>query len=269
MTTPQVSAATPPRMKSRMRLLVIGLLLAVLVPVPWFARRAAARLEFFHVRAVEVRGLRYLKPETVLAMLALDTTRSVWDDTAPLTALLMTLPQIGTARISRRLPGTLLVEVNENLPIAFAPGLNGLEPVDSSGLVLPIDPASEGLDLPVANQRDVPLLTLLGAVKAGQPGLYRRISEISRDGREDIILKLALPDGVPVARLDIAGGADSASGMSTTAAAPAALRVRAQVGVSVSRLTDIFPVETDLRRRKAQIAELDLRYRDQVIARLQ
>jgi cell division protein FtsQ len=47
------------------------------------------------------------------------------------------------------------------------------------------------------------------------------------------------------------------------------LRVRAKVGVSAARLTDIFPVEFDLRRRGARVAELDLRYRDQVIARLQ
>jgi hypothetical protein len=47
------------------------------------------------------------------------------------------------------------------------------------------------------------------------------------------------------------------------------LRVRAKLGVSATRLTDIFPVEFDLRRRGARVAELDLRYRDQVIARLQ
>jgi len=41
------------------------------------------------------------------------------------------------------------------------------------------------------------------------------------------------------------------------------------LGVSVARLADIFPVESDLLRRRANVAELDLRYRDQVIARLQ
>jgi cell division protein FtsQ len=47
------------------------------------------------------------------------------------------------------------------------------------------------------------------------------------------------------------------------------LRVRIPLGVSVARLADIFPVEFDLRRRAARVSELDLRYRDQVIARLQ
>jgi hypothetical protein len=39
--------------------------------------------------------------------------------------------------------------------------------------------------------------------------------------------------------------------------------------ITVERLGDILPVEADLARRQARVAELDLRYRDQVIARLQ
>jgi len=39
--------------------------------------------------------------------------------------------------------------------------------------------------------------------------------------------------------------------------------------VSVARLADLVPVEDDLLRRRVRVAEIDLRYRDQVIARLQ
>jgi len=39
--------------------------------------------------------------------------------------------------------------------------------------------------------------------------------------------------------------------------------------VTPERLAEIFPVEADLARRQARVAELDLRFRDQVIARLQ
>jgi cell division protein FtsQ len=38
--------------------------------------------------------------------------------------------------------------------------------------------------------------------------------------------------------------------------------------VTVYRLGDVLPVELDLARRQLQVAELDLRFRDQVIARL-
>jgi cell division protein FtsQ len=48
-----------------------------------------------------------------------------------------------------------------------------------------------------------------------------------------------------------------------------AINVRAMDDVSVERLSDILPVEADLARRQARAVELDLRYRDQVIARVQ
>jgi len=38
--------------------------------------------------------------------------------------------------------------------------------------------------------------------------------------------------------------------------------------VTVERLAEIEPVQDDLARRQLRVAELDLRYRDQVIARL-
>jgi hypothetical protein len=47
------------------------------------------------------------------------------------------------------------------------------------------------------------------------------------------------------------------------------LRVRVPLDLSVERLADIFPVESDLARRQVHVGEIDLRYRDQLIARLQ
>jgi len=44
--------------------------------------------------------------------------------------------------------------------------------------------------------------------------------------------------------------------------------VRAMHDVSAARLAEIEPVEQDLARRGLHAAELDLRYKDQVIARL-
>jgi cell division protein FtsQ len=44
--------------------------------------------------------------------------------------------------------------------------------------------------------------------------------------------------------------------------------VRAMKDVTLERLADIDPVEADLERKQLRAAEIDLRYRDQVIARL-
>ncbi len=149
--------------------------------------------------------------------------------------------------------------------MALAASPRGFEPVDSAGIVLPIDPARNDLNLPVAVHRDVPILSLLGAIRAQHPVLYRRISEVSRDGKQGIVIRLTSSDrtsGTDVEAVD-----DSI--VTTTANEPRVLVIRAPLGVSVSRLADIFPVESDLLRRRANVAELDLRYRDQVIARLQ
>ena len=110
---------------------------------------------------------------------------------------------------------------------------------------------------------------MLGDVRAKSSVLYRRISEVSRSGAGDIVILLTTTN--PASRLVAldSGATQSDSTSSTTSNTPSLLRVRAKVGVSAARLTDIFPVEFDLRRRGARVAELDLRYRDQVIARLQ
>jgi len=240
MTDPIPAEPEPQKTGIRWKLVALLVLLVLLAPASWLARRAASRMDFFHLRSVVVEGTRYLSPETVTARLGVDTLRSVWDDTEPLAQRLRSMPQISDVSIARKLPGTLVVSIRENLPVALAPSPRGLEPVDSSGVVLPIDPTYDDMDLPIANQRDKAILSLLGSARANNPMLYRRISEISRDGNDGLVLRLA-----------------------------PALRVRALLGVSVSRLADIFPVESDLMRRRANVAELDLRYRDQVIARLQ
>jgi cell division protein FtsQ len=257
----------PPR--GRWRVVAILVLLALLAPMPWLARRGASKLAFFHVRKVVVEGTRYLSTDSVVARLALDTLNSVWDDMSPLEARVRSLPQVASVSISRKLPGTLLVSVEENLPVALVSGPLGLEPVDSAGVPLPIDPAREALDLPISNQRDVSLIRMLAQVRAKNAILYRRISEVSRDAAGDVLLLVtSTAPGTPQQEADSIGiPADSASAVPV--AAPGMLRVRARMGVSAARLSDIFPVEFDLGRRGTRAAEIDLRYRDQVIARLQ
>jgi cell division protein FtsQ len=245
-------------------------LLALLAPTPWLARRGASKLAFFRVRNVIVEGTRYLSPDSVVARLALDTMRSVFDDTPPLEKKIRSMPQVADVSIKRKLPGTLVVDVQENPPVALAPGAQGLDVVDSVAVTLPIDPSLEpALDLPIADQRDVALTRMLGDVRTRSSVLYRRISEVSRSGAGDIVILLTTTN--PASRLVAIDSAstplDSASVM--TSSAPSLLRVRAKVGVSAARLSELCPVEFDLRRRGARVAELDLRYRDQVIARLQ
>jgi cell division protein FtsQ len=255
-------------------LLAILVLLLLLAPASWLARRGASKLAFFRVRNIVVDGTHFLPPDTVVKRLGVDTLRSVFDDVPPLEKRLRALPQVADVSISRKLPGTLVVTIRENPPVALVPGPQGLEPVDASGVPLPIDPAREpALDLPIADQRDVALVRMLGDVRETSSVLFRRISEVSRTQAGEVLLLVTstAPQAAPAGSPASSAPTDStaASTINAQQSPPQLLRVRARMGVSAARLTDIFPVEFDLRRRGARVAELDLRYRDQVIARLQ
>jgi cell division septal protein FtsQ len=227
-------------------------LIALIMTAAWGTREAARRMAFFRVRAVEVRGARYLQPAEIISRLKVDTLASLWDDVAPYQARVRSHPQVSDVAISRRMPGTLVVTIKENLPVALIQTPTGLLPFDSLGKQLPIDPARTSLDLPIVATRDPVLLKLVGAIRASEPRVFARIEEVRRTGRDEILLTLSRR-----------AGADSVASTAGT------LHVRLPVGLSVERLADIFPVETDLARRQVSVSELDLRYRDQVIARLQ
>ena len=211
---------------------------ALLGALPWIGPRALSSLAFFRVRKVEIRGATYIPASEILGRLRLDSSASVFDDPDPLLRRLHAHPQIREVEIDRRLPATLIVRVRENMPVALIPVTKGFVVVDGQGRQLPIDPSATALDLPILAARDTALARLLAELRAGYPSLFARVSEIRREGRNELVVRL--PDA----------------------------RVRALSDVTADRLAEVTPVEADLARRHLRVAELDLRYRDQVIARL-
>jgi cell division protein FtsQ len=216
----------------------LGTAAVVVLSSPWWGRALARQLAYFRVRRVEIVGTRYLAPSDVLGRLKADTTMSIWDDPTPLERRVARHPQVRGVTIERRLPATLVVRIDEVLPIALAPGAGGLRAFDAAGRELPFDPSRSPVDLPIASQRDTALFRLLDDLRRSRPALYARVSDIERTGPREVRMHVA------------------------------SLTVRAMVDVTADRLAEIFPVEADLARRQARVAELDLRYRDQVIARL-
>jgi len=230
----------PERLKKPGYKYLAGILLAAAVlTAPRWGRANLRKLAYFHVRNLEIRGVKYLQPDDVVARLRVDTLRSIIDDVTPLEARLRSLPQVANVDISRRFPGTLIVTIQENLPVALVPTGDGLQPYDSSGRALPIDPSRATLDLPILTTPDRAALRLIGELRAADPAMFNRISEV------------APVDGDLVFTLN------------------SSLRVRASSGVAPQRFRDIFPVESDLASRNERAAELDIRYRDQVVARLE
>lgn len=215
-----------------------GLALAVVVALPWWGRAVLQRLDFFHVRIVEVQGARYLDPAAVVHRLDVDSLHSVWDELAPLAQRLRTDPLIRDVTVDRRLPGTLVVRLTERTPVAFVATGNGLQLRDAEGNVLPIDPSRTPVDVPVLASPDTAVLRLLGELRTSQPEFYSRLSEVRQGGPNELIFRLY------------------------------ATTVRTGTDVNAQRFGDLKLVEDDLAQRDQRAVELDLRFRDQVIARL-
>jgi cell division septal protein FtsQ len=255
-------AAKQPKKKSRFskpgwKIIGALFLIAIILTAGHYTLIGLRSMAFFRVRTIEIRGTHYLQPTEIVARMHVDTLRSLWDDVGPLEQRIRPHPQVSDVRITRRLPGTLIVTLRENLPVALIPTITGLLPYDSLGRELPIDPLRTDLDLPVIASPDPAMLRLLGQMRRSNLAMFQRVSEVKRTGRNDVLILLTSS----FSRLS--------SPLDSTAAQAGILRVRAPVGVTVDRLTDIFPVESDLVARQARIGELDLRYRDQVIARIQ
>ncbi len=222
----------------RYKLALFGICALLVLAAPLWMPLIMRRMAFFHVHRIEILGARYLPPSDILGRLHVDTMSSVWDPIGPIEARVASHPAVERVVIHRKLPGTLVVEVTERTPVALVPSAGGLRVYDGRGVALPIDPARVTVDAPVLMQRDTALLRLLGELRVGRPTLYARVSAVRRVGRDELLFELATEP------------------------------VRAMQDVTLDRLADIEPVEADLSRKQIRPAEIDLRYRDQVIARL-
>ncbi len=212
--------------------------LAAVVGSPWWGPRALSHLDFFHVRRVEMEGVRYARTSELLALLDVDTLQSVWQPLPPLALRLEGHPLVLSAIVERRLPGTLHIRLTEREPVALVEQKGQpLMPADARGRMLPIDPVRTPLDVPIATAPDSALLHLLGGLRASAPSIYRRVARAAAVGTTEFRLQL-----------------DSVT-------------VRTPRNVTVARVRDILPVEADLARNRLRVVELDLRFRDQVIAR--
>lgn len=230
-----------PRWRRIARYVGLALGAVALLTSPWWGRASLQRMDFFRVRRVEIEGTRYVSPDQIVSRLSVDTTASVWDDLSALEVRVRQHPSVREVRVSRRLPGTIVVRVTENLPVALVQATAGLVPVDAAGRSLPIDPTSTDVDLPVLATRDTAALRVLGELRNVAPALFGRIGEVRRITGGDLLFKLAdqpAPD------------------------------ILAAASVTAERLAEIVPVEQDLARRNRRATELDLRFREQVIARL-
>lgn len=232
------SADGGPLREGRWRRRALALAAAAALASPWWGPAALRPLDFFHVRRVEVHGVRLLDPQVVVDRMRIDTTASVWDDLGVWADRVRGHPQVAAVAVSRRLPGTVVVTIDEVAPVALVPSPDGVRPFDAGGRPLPVDPSVTPVDVPLLARRDTTVLALLGRVRDERPDVFALISAVRRGQAGELVVTFG------------------------------ALPVRARTEVTPSRLAEILPVIRDLERRGVRALELDLRYRDQVVARL-
>jgi cell division protein FtsQ len=162
---------------------------------------ALRHVAFFRVRQVELAGVRYLSPDSVLAVLALKPDQNVFDDASAIERRAETLGGVVNAKVERKLPGTLKVSILERVPVAFAPGPDRMVALDGDGRVLPYDPAGTPLDLPVIERTDSLLVRTLSVVRLADSALFQDVDGARRGSRGGITLELGsarvLLPGIP------------------------------------------------------------------------
>lgn len=175
--------------RTRRRLLLLGTATAVAASLPFWAPRILATLPAFRVASIEVVGARYVPPDEIVRLAAVDSFASVWDDPVPWETGIRAHRLIREVRVQRRGLRTLEIRVVEDRPVALI-ATPTLVPVNAEGWLLPLDPAVASLDLPLlagrarvdngrlpsGTHRD--LAAILGRLEEYDPAFTSAISEI-------------------------------------------------------------------------------------------
>ena len=179
-----------PRARRRALLTTAGVALGVL---GWLgAPQVLRHVAFFRVRQIELVGVRHLAPDAVIAALRLPEQASVFTDTRLLADRVQRLAGVAEARVVRRLPGALAIELREVEPAALVRGPRGrgLVVVDGLGHALPFDPARAGVDLPIAASADSGIVGVLALIQAVDPALFQTITGARGFARRDVLLEI-------------------------------------------------------------------------------
>jgi cell division septal protein FtsQ len=197
--------------------------------------RVMRTLSFFEVRRIELVGGVFVTPAAVTMAMALPKGLSIFDSPRPFARRVRGMAGVLEAEVSRRLPGTLRVVIREAEAVALAQRNGQLALLDDSGRVLPFDPTSPAVDLPLADP-DAAVAGVLALIRDTNPDLFRRIERASRL-RQDVLV-------------EVAGG-----------------RMLFRADATPEAVHDLSLVEELLSRRHQPWRELDARFASRVVVR--
>jgi cell division septal protein FtsQ len=165
---------------TRRRLALGVLATAVVATGIWLAPRGLRRLAIFDVRRVEIVGTRFLESSHLITVLGLAPGANIFDPTEPLERRLFAVRGVARVTVHRRIPGTLVLDIQERPPVALARTDDRLVLVDREGRALPYDPAGVDVDLPVADA-DSAVLGVVERVRETDPELFAKVVAAVRE----------------------------------------------------------------------------------------
>lgn len=241
-------------MRREVRIILLTLAIGALWTGGTRVAEAVSALDTFRITEVDIVGLESMERGDILALLDVTRDNSVWDDLGVWEERLALHPLLKEARVTRRIPGTLIVELIERRPVALA-SKPVLEPVDGDGVFLPLDPALRRMDLPVLVTRDHPaagsrllpsrertLAAEVARLMEADTSFLQRVSEVEwGTDRNTVVIRWSEPEV-------------------TFLLAPGAPPRRLREGLTVLR----DALDRDMGHVPAVI---DLRYADQVLVR--
>lgn len=157
------------------------------------------RSPYFDIREFQVEGNVRVSRDDIVARTGVNATSIFAFDVDKAARLIELAPWVETAKVTRRLPGTVSIYVAERVPVAFSPQEDGMWLVDAAGRVLAKDDGAwEGLVAltgPTAEMAPGQFLSQenygwgLRVLRVLRPLSRKKLTEISvQDGEVTLIL---------------------------------------------------------------------------------
>ncbi|HYO45457.1 MAG TPA: FtsQ-type POTRA domain-containing protein [Gemmatimonadota bacterium] len=220
-------------------------------------RMADARgwLSPFLVREVRVVGAEVADPGVLVAEAGLiGEELHYWSVLDPYVQRVRRDPLVERARFRRRFPNRITLEITERRPIALL-SLDRLTPVDSTGMVLPVNPFHAGWDAPVlkVEQRSSGAQVVHGGMVRDTvvAGAIAWITEVGRR--------------YPELAREISSMEIDSKGMLTLRFVHAAGEVLLARDTPVDKMGWVDEVLQDLQKKGVTFTRLDLRFPDQIV----
>jgi cell division septal protein FtsQ len=211
----------------------------------------------FRVREVRVVGAEVADPSVLVAEAGLiGEELHYWSVLDPYVLRVRRDPLVESARFHRRFPRGLTLEITERRPIALL-ALDRLTPVDSTGVVLPVNPFHAGWDAPILKVDE--RTSSSQVVKGGRVRdeiVVDAVAWLTEIGRR-----------YPELALEISSLEIDAEGMLTLRLVHAAGEVLLARDTPVEKMGWVDEVLQDLQKKGVTFTRLDLRFPDQIVVR--